>query len=150
MSARFPSWGFKDPRALLLLAEWQRQVPNLGRVGVYRHPFEVARSLNARDLDDHAPMSIDQGMELWAAYNERLVDEHKRNPFPILSFDQDKAALERAVTAVAESWGLPKATCPATFFEESLRHSDKPSEEKLPRSCRRIWAYLRDNTLVVE
>ena len=43
-----PLWGFKDPRTLLTLEGWQRLVPDLEFVGVFRHPARVARSLASR------------------------------------------------------------------------------------------------------
>src|SRR5207237_10574062 len=84
MNARFPAgWGFKDPRALLLFDEWLRQVPRLDRVGVFRHPLAVHRSLAARsERFDEA-----RSTELWRAYNERLIAEHDRAPFTVLRFD---------------------------------------------------------------
>ena len=42
-------WGFKDPRTMFLLDEWQAQIPNLKMVGIYRHPMAVALSLQTRN-----------------------------------------------------------------------------------------------------
>ena len=43
-----PVWGFKDPRTLLTLEGWERLVPDLDAVGIFRHPLRVARSLQSR------------------------------------------------------------------------------------------------------
>src|SRR5437879_6445777 len=48
LNERYSVWGFKDPRSLMVLDEWHRQVPNLVRVGIYRHPNAVYSSLKAR------------------------------------------------------------------------------------------------------
>lgn len=50
MNAEYDRWGFKDPRTLLLLDEWQQQIPEgIAFVGVYRHPISVAQSLAERN-----------------------------------------------------------------------------------------------------
>ena len=43
-----PRWGFKDPRAILVIEGWQQLLPSLGYVGIFRHPQAVAQSLDAR------------------------------------------------------------------------------------------------------
>jgi hypothetical protein len=138
MCERFPLWGFKDPRTLLVLDEWHRQVPQLERVGIFRHPNAVARSLRAR-----SPVAPRLGLRLWRAYNERLVAEHRRLPFPLVRFD-DPAKLGGAVAVVARHLDLPGA--PVTFFDPNLVHQRDP-ERKVPRSCRREWDYLVANSL---
>jgi hypothetical protein len=140
MCASFSLWGFKDPRTLLVLDEWRRQVPQLERVGIFRHPEAVVRSLAAR-----APVSKRAGLRLWRAYNERLVAEHRRLPFPIVRFD-DPSALPNAVERVAHRLQLPRAGEPGTFFDPSLvRQQDPPA--RVPRSCRSVWDYLVDNSI---
>src|SRR5439155_23365882 len=42
-------WGFKDPRTLLTLEGWLKALPDLVRLGIFRHPRLVAQSLQARN-----------------------------------------------------------------------------------------------------
>jgi hypothetical protein len=58
--------------------------------------MSVARSVAMRN-----GMALESGLRLWLAYNERLLDEWRRHPFPLLSFDLPKADLvERIRTAL--------------------------------------------------
>lgn len=141
MDADHPLWGFKDPRALLVLDEWLRQVPDLVRVGVYRHPAAVHASLAARGgRFDEA-----RSAALWCAYNERLVDEHRRSPFPLLRFDVPRADLIAALDRVAHELALPGADRPSAFFDEGLVHNAAAAE--VPRSCRALWEELERRRL---
>jgi len=140
MCASFPLWGFKDPRSLLVLDEWHRQVPQLERVGIFRHPHAVVRSLAAR-----SPVSPRLALRLWRAYNGRLVAEHRHRPFPIVRFD-DADALAAAVAAVARHLGLGGGPAPASFFAPELVRQ-RGTEARVPRSCRREWDYLVANAI---
>ena len=138
MNARYPNgWGFKDPRALFVLDEWLRQVPGLARAGIFRHPLAVWRSLAARNE------RFDQGrsVDLWCAYNARLVAEHKRAAFPILRFDVGADELFAGLSRVAKALGLPGADRTSRFFDAELVHNDEGAEP-VPRVCRDLWLYL--------
>ena len=139
MDARFPGgWGFKDPRALLLVDEWLRQAPRLARVGIYRHPLAVYRSLAARNDRFDEGRSVD----LWCAYNERLVAEHRRAAFPMLKFDVSAEELAHGLARVAKHLELSQAKGESGFFDQSLVHNDEAGDEPVPRRCRELWAYL--------
>jgi hypothetical protein len=138
MNADYPLWGFKDPRALLLLDEWLRQVPDLVRVGIFRHPLAVHRSLAARNPRFDESRSVD----LWRAYNERLVEEHARSPFPVLRFDVPPDELMRGLDRVARDLGLPHASRPSSFFEKELVHNAPAAADDVPRACRKLWDAL--------
>ena len=147
MDARYERWGFKDPRSLFVLDVWRELVPEgLGRVGIYRHPVAVASSLVAREPD---VMDDESSAQLWLAYNERLVQEHQRDAFPILRFDVDRDRLLRGLDAVAGVWALPHSDAPSTFFESVLRHNDADARARVPASCQRCWDYLEEHTLDV-
>ena len=139
MDARYPGgWGFKDPRALLVFDEWMRQAPSLARVGVFRHPHAVHRSLAARsDRFDEG-----RSTDLWCAYNEHLVAEHRRSPFPVLRFDVSADELLRGLARVADHLELSQAQRESAFFDPSLVHNDDSGGEPIPRKCRELWAYL--------
>ena len=138
MNARHPTgWGFKDPRALLLLEEWKRVVPRLARVGIFRHPEAVHRSLAARsDRFDR-----DRSLKLWTVYNERLVAEHRRSAFPMMRFDVRPDELLERLAAVAKTLELPQARQASGYFDAELVHN-VAAEDPVPRSCRELWASL--------
>jgi len=137
-NAGHPFWGFKDPRALLCLDEWHRQVPGLLRVGIFRHPLAVHRSLAARNPRFKEARSL----ELWRAYNERLAEEHARDPFPVLRFDLAPEALAGGLDEVARGLGLPAADRSCAFFDEALVHQGEAGGGPVPRRCRDLWATL--------
>lgn len=144
MDSRFPGgWGFKDPRALLLLDEWRRQAPRLARVGIFRHPMAVFRSLAARSDRFDERRSLD----LWCAYNERLVAEHDRSEFPVIRFDVPTEALFAGLVRVARHLGLPEADRGSQFFDAELVHNEATAEP-VPRSCRTLWSKLEAKALV--
>ena len=140
MDATHPLWGFKDPRALLVFDEWVRSVPQLERVGIYRHPAAVQRSLHARNPRFDRSRSV----KLWAAYNTALVAEHRRAPFPLLRFDVAPSDVNAQLRAVAAALALPVSD--AAFFDESLVHQTE-DEPKIPWTCRKLWAYLEEQRL---
>jgi hypothetical protein len=139
MDARFPGgWGFKDPRALLLLDEWRRQVPHLARVGIFRHPLAVHRSLaNRSDRFDEA-----RSIDLWCAYNERLVAEHRRERFPMLRFDAPPDTLFARIEAIACELSLPASDRRSDFFSAELVHNNDAAAAPVPRACRGLWDQL--------
>jgi hypothetical protein len=144
MDADYPFWGFKDPRALLVLDEWLRQVPDLVRVGIYRHPLAVHQSLAQRSERFDESRSLD----LWRAYNERLVAELARSPFPLLRFDVPRDELSAAFERVAGDLRLPRADRPSGFFDEALVHNEAAGKS-VPRGLRALWDELESHRLRV-
>ena len=136
-------WGFKDPRTLLTLAFWRQGLDALHAdgvrmVGTFRHPLAVARSLNARD----PAMSLEQGMALWQAYNERLLQCHAHAPFPVLSFDADEAGYRNAVDMVARGCGLGPAPADE-IFERGLRTQAGEDAVELPPAVQAVYRQLQ-------
>jgi tetratricopeptide (TPR) repeat protein/SAM-dependent methyltransferase len=65
-----PLWGWKDPRNSLTLPFWKSVIPQLKIVACLRHPFEVAKSLQARGYSSYR-----FGYNLWLAYNQGFLKE---------------------------------------------------------------------------
>ena len=145
MDQRYEHWGFKDPRALMVLDEWARQVPGrLQRVGIYRHPLAVHRSLIARqrELGKAGPgFSEGSSFAIWRIYNDRLVAEHKRAAFPLLRFDIDTRERERAVDIAAAALGL-RGRGSDDAFDAELVHNNDVARKAVPAPCRDIWDEL--------
>ena len=152
MDQQYEHWGFKDPRALLVLDEWQRQVPDrLQRVGIYRHPLAVHRSLAARRREFGKPgpeWPEERSFAIWRTYNDRLVAEHQRAPFPLLRFDIDTKEREVAVDAAAAAVGL-RARGSEDTFDAELVHNNDVSDAPMPPECRDFWDELESRRLGV-
>ncbi len=145
MNARFPDgWGFKCPRALFALDEWRKHVPSLVRVGIYRHPLAVHRSFKARGerFDEKRSLS------LWNAYNERLIAEHERDPFPLFRFDVSDEQRAADLRRVARFLALPSADAPSSFFDAVLVSAGDATVEPIPEACRDVWAKLESRAAV--
>ena len=88
-----------------------------------------------------------RSLELWCAYNERLVAEHRRSGFPVLRFDGESSALFEGLQSVARTLRLPAADRSSSFFDAELVHNNDAAEEAIPRSCRALWDYLEAQVL---
>ncbi len=62
-------WGWKDPRNCLTLPFWQKLLPEMKILICVRNPLAVAHSLSIRD-----DISIADALDLWLAYNRRVLD----------------------------------------------------------------------------
>jgi hypothetical protein len=134
MNATYPRWGFKDPRSLMVFDEWLREVPEIKRIGIFRHPLAVFRSLHARNAD----FTQDEAVRLWRTYNERLIDEHNRSPFPVVRFDVSRSELDSQLATVCDALGL--AAERSGFFEEQLVHNE--AIEPIPDDAADVWKTL--------
>ncbi len=133
-----PNFGFKDPRALLVLEGWKMLCPSIEFIGIYRHPNAVAKSLQKR-----SNKSREESLNLWCAYNQVLFREYQRNPFPILDFDDEEAVLDEKIFRVAREMGLTRQDSEEKFYTADLRHNDASSEDPVPWKVRRLHKKLR-------
>jgi hypothetical protein len=131
------SFGFKDPRALLVLDGWKTLFPAIEFVGIYRHPNAVAKSLEKR-----SSKSRDESLKLWYAYNRVLYQEYKKYRFPILNFDDDEAVLDEKIFHVAGKMGLSHRSGEEKFYTADLRHNDHTGGPSLPWKVRRLYNKL--------
>lgn len=114
-----PVIGVKDPRMLLVYDLW-RDLP-LIRLGVFRNPVDVTRSLQARARAQGEPLEhLDDARchELWAHYNRLLLAEHDRDPFPLFNFDEEESFVPRVIETL-RAHGIEAAGQPA-YFEPHL------------------------------
>ena len=132
------SFGFKDPRALLVLDGWKKLFPAIEFVGIYRHPNAVAKSLEKR-----SSKSREESLKLWYAYNRVLYQEYKNIPFPILSFDDDETVLDEKIFRAAREMGLVHQSGDEKFYTADLRHNDGVGGPSLPWRVRRLYNKLK-------
>lgn len=138
--AHVPVWGFKDPRTLLTLEGWLKVLPELKCAGIFRHPAEVAASLNKRNGFD-----TQKGIFLWEAYNRRLLDYCERMDFPVVEFTGDDAAMQSSFSRLIGKLDLTPGT-QADFYESRLRVHERP-DLPVPRSSQDIFERLRERAL---
>lgn len=132
-----PHWGFKDPRALLLVEGWLDLLPDMQFVGIFRHPLAVAQSLDAR-----GGMPQEQAFALWHAYNSRLLALHEQHPFPLLCFDEDEQVLSEKLDLLLPELGL-KPLVQDRFFSADLKHH-QPAQTELPQDLSVMYEKLRN------
>ena len=137
-----PVFGFKDPRALLVIDGWKDIFPTAEFVGIFRHPNAVATSLARRD---GAPRWA--GLSLWHTYNKALYRQYCKSPFPILCFDDDEAVLDEKIFKVAAQMGLQRQSEEEKFYSSELRSSTDLSRPRLPWKVGRLYKQLKKISL---
>lgn len=101
----------KDPRMLLMPELWcYSSVPT---IGVIRNPVAVSRSLIRRD----PKMSNADCLDLWKAYNKRLLAILAQRPFPVIEFGGSRS-LSGQVSAALRFYGF-RAEQTFRFFDPS-------------------------------
>lgn len=132
---RLPTpWGFKDPRATVLLDGWLEVLPDLRLTASIRHPLAVAGSLAARNGFDRA-----HALHLWSVYNRAVLRWRDRTGMTIV--DYDAIDYEPRVRAVARALGLD-AAAPMPFRADELNH--QRITEPAPAPVANLWAALQD------
>ncbi len=126
-------WGFKDPRATLLLDGWFEVFPDLRLVASIRHPAAVAGSLKARNRFD-----TDRSLAIWAEYNEAVLTWRDRVTFSVIDYDDRR--YEARVRAVAGDFGLD-AAAPMPFRSQDLNHQAPQGE--VPADTQAMWDRLK-------
>lgn len=127
-------WGFKDPRATVLLDGWFEVLPDLRLIGSIRHPVAVAGSLVARNSYDPA-----RSRAIWATYNRALLRWHDQTAFAVI--DYDAPDYEARVRREAAGLGLD-AERPMPFREAALNHQRFDGD--IPDDVADLWARLSD------
>jgi hypothetical protein len=118
-TVRGQTTGVKDPRMLVCPGLWQDL--ELRRIGVIRNPVSVRRSLARRAEERphrHPRYSAREWEELWVRYNEALLEERRKSPFPVIDFDRHDE-LNRQVAGALAFWEL-EAGGDSTVFDRSL------------------------------
>lgn len=131
-----PLWGFKDPRVLFALDGWLEVLPGITLVGTFRHPLDVARSLERRNS-----FSLEKGFQVWGDYNRRLLDCYDRGAFPVISFDLPPDTYKQKLADLLPRIGLSLPPDKFIFFEAELRHEDG-DKFRLPEDIQNLYDRL--------
>ena len=82
-------WGFKDPRIVLFLSQWQEKLDNPYTVVIYRHYEECVNSLlsrASRQVSDNASSDISfwknptLAYRMWLTYNQHIIRHIEKYP----------------------------------------------------------------------
>jgi hypothetical protein len=130
-------WAFKDPRTLLTLDGWFDVLPQLECAGIFRHPAEVAMSIHKRNQ-----FPLEQCLEIWCAYNEKLLHFHHQRAFPLIEFVGDEAAMASGFSRMIDALALTLNAPDQAFFEPGMKHQDRPDVALSPRAME-IYAALQ-------
>lgn len=133
-----PNFGFKDPRALLVLDGWKALCPSIEFIGIYRHPNAVAKSLEKR-----SNKAREESLKLWYIYNSVMYREFRRNPFPILCFDDEEEVLDEKMSRAASEMGFVNSNTEEKFYTAELKHNDASGGLGLPWKVGRLYKKLR-------
>ncbi|WP_223786934.1 hypothetical protein [Marinicella meishanensis] len=136
-------WGIKDPRMVLTYPLWQPHLPAHQLMGTFRHPLAVAESLLSRDA---FPVPLEQGLALWSIYNQRLLETHAKQAFPIINFDEDETAYNQKIASMAEQFGLALNES-APFFEAALRNQSQYGWAECPDALKPLYRQLLDQAI---
>ena len=136
-------WGFKDPRTLFTLPFWLEAIDKPVFIGTFRHPHRVALSLNSRD-----DTPIEQGWELWHAYNTRMLELAGEYNFALTDFDAEPDAYLSDTLQKLVALGLDanQANSGSEFFDAGLRNQSGSSVDdvELPAHVTDLYQRLRD------
>ena len=133
-------WGFKDPRTLLVLDGWIEAIRHAAMVGTFRHPYAVAESLRQRDGFD-----FERSYNLWAYYNEILIQYQEKLNFPLICYDWPEDLYNRKIKRTALNLGLKCSdNNTPTFFEARLRHHDVAADKPIPDSLNVLYKKMID------
>ncbi len=130
-------WGFKDPRSLLMIDEWQRICPQAGLIGIFRNPMAVTQSLLTRGME----ITEAEAHALWKRTNEALLRLHRAAPFPLFCFDESARTLHRKLNAVLPRLGLNPLKR-EVFFSPDLKHHTE-SSRSIPPDLRDLYDALQ-------
>jgi hypothetical protein len=110
--------GWKEPRTTLTFPIWKPELGEYRIVGCFRHPLAVARSLQVR-----SGMALKAGLELWTAYNERLLEYLEAEAdYHLIDFDLEPALFVESVRQVCRDLGLGEPGTGDKGFNPFLRH----------------------------
>jgi len=130
--ARFPHWGFKDPRTSRTLPFWQAVFADIGVADSYtitvRNPKSVAHSLQRL-----AGFETERSYLLWLNHNIQALQRTAGRPRVVVDYDRLLAGpyeqLARVASALQLDGGGRSAvdTFVREFLDPSLRHSQWPA-----------------------
>ena len=134
-------WGWKDPRASIIIPFWKRLIPNLRVIVVLRHPLEVARSLRKRVEGSHH-----LAMHLWLQYSRLILADTSPGERLVTHYDSYFINPEAEIDRLNQWLGLaPDGEAISAAREAiiaSAHHETVRSDEVLPYDVAQVYQAL--------
>ncbi len=134
-------FGLKDPRLLFTRTLWESALCDIPVQYLisFRHPLAVARSLQKRNGWD-----VEQGLELWSAYNTQALKLAETRDVRWVNFDWEPATYQHRVAQLLAEIGLSRKDAPTepAFYETELVHHRDPGDRQLPGAIDALHAEL--------
>lgn len=132
-------FALKDPRLCVLWPLWKRHLPTSAMlVLTFRHPAEVAASLQKRD-----GLPVATGLALWEEYVRRALVAAKDRAAVVVRYGDLVARPEESIESLAEALG---ATAPSGWVQavrpELYRNRRDTHEESMTASQRELWSWI--------
>jgi hypothetical protein len=145
LQARAP-WGFKDPRAMLVLELWLDVVANLHVVLCVRNPVEVARSVAAR-----GHVGVDDALRWWLRCYEVCMPVLPPTTV-VVAFDQvvgrPQRELRRIIDLLDHEVTADRLAVAASRVDHRLHRQRAPLDlDALPRGVRAMYEQLRERAV---
>ncbi len=132
-------WGVKDPRAIFFTHAWQDMF-DCEIAGTFRHPIEVARSLEARATKWKQPLERETALTLWKTYNDELLRLHAKSPFMLIRYGMGVKCYTDQIRGLSRHLEL-NADQAASFYTQELTHQNS-ADMPVPESCTETWEKL--------
>ena len=126
--------GIKDPRLTVTYPLWKPLLGSHRLVACFRHPENVARSLEsfnpAWTWDEAGRVDFEKVIRMWKTFNERLLG-YANGPVKVYwcNFDEAPDSVERLVGQMAADLDLLNSD-PIASYEEELHHHRAPGTDR--------------------
>lgn len=129
---------FKDPRTCLTFPLWRSVLPSHSLIVCVRHPYNVARSLAARD-----GLTLNDGLRLWTHYNRALLKHlNGANRIYGFHFDEGAQALSGLLRSIGRDHVIDANVNPvSTYRTASHHHREQPP---LPLEVSLVYDEVRE------
>lgn len=132
-----PVAAIKDPRAVLTYPFWELILPPHAIIVCFRHPVNVALSLQAREGWD-----LEKGTSLWHAYNERLLQHIAgRSRVYWYDFENGLEATAGVLQRICHDFSLGRSEEALSNYNGSLHHH-RLTSYRLPKRTHQLYETL--------
>jgi hypothetical protein len=114
-------WGWKEPRTTLFLDFWSKLLPKAKFLFIYRAPWEVADSLYRRGDKVFYP-SPELALDIWSAYNQKILDFYSQNPKNCLLVNLNSIVQnsDNLMKKIQEKLSIPLNLPDSQVYDQSL------------------------------
>ena len=111
-------------------------------IGTFRHPSQVAASLMNRAQHWQQTMNLETALNLWAAYNQRMLALHTAENFDIIRYDIEPNLYHKKITIAGHKLDIDVPDTPR--FREAALHNQREYTASISKEHLTIWEALND------